>query len=199
MADQSLKPGGLLPARRALDDYLNVLLQESAARVPEESANVPCPPPAEARDSDRRVAAWAYPEFVVQLFTVGKLQLAVPLDKLQGVVAWNDALERQTDHRSGCLGSLSYQERTVWVIDTAALVLPPERRELMPSLQPDYILIVGNGSWGLACHSVGEVIRLAWDEVNWRRQRGRRPWLAGTALRRGCAVLDCDDFAEFFG
>ena len=197
MSDQPMDQGGLLPACRALDDYLDVLLQESAARAPEEAARVPCSP-VEASDSERRVADWAYPEFQAQLFAVGKLQLAVPLNKLQGVVAWNDAVEWQTGQPSGCLGSLSYQERAVWVIDTAALVLPPERRELMPSLQPDYILIVGNGAWGLACHSVGEVIRLAWDEVNWRRHRGGRPWLAGTALRRGCALLDCDGFAEFF-
>ncbi len=191
MADE-LPPEELLEPRRALQEYLTVLLREEPVDSPSDaSGNEP--------DSSRRVAAWSHPEFEVQLFKVGGLQLAVPVDKLHNVLPWDTGIQSQPEQPEWCHGLMRYQGRAVWVIDTAVLVLPPERLELIPHCRPAYILIVGDGCWGLACHDVEEVVSLAQDEVKWRSERGRRPWLAGTALRRGCAVLDSDAFAKLIG
>lgn len=195
MADE-LPPAGLLEPRRALHEYLTVLLREERIDSPAGAAERA---PADESDSSRRVTAWTHPEFEVQLFKVGGLQLAVPVDGLHEVVPWSAGIEPQPNQPDWCHGLLSYRGRAVWVIDTAALVLPPDRRELIPNCRPAYILIVGDGCWGLACHDVEAVVSLARDEVKWRGERGRRPWLAGTALGRGCAVLDGDAFAELLG
>lgn len=198
MASGASRPGALLEPHRALADYLAVLLQESPD-VPLAAESGIVPSPSGGPGPDSTVAAWAYPEFQAQLFKVGRLRLAVPVIKLHAVVPWCDEVRAQPNQPSWCHGLLSYQGRTVWVIDTAALVLPADRRDLMGGDQEGYILIVGDGCWGLTCHSVEEVVPLAWDEVKWRSRRGRRAWLAGTALGQMCAVLDTEAFADLVG
>ena len=53
-----------------------------------------------------------------------------------------------------------------------------------------------NGTWGLACDSVGEVIDLSMEQVKWRSSRSKRRWLAGTVLEHMCAIIDPPAFAE---
>ncbi|MDN5870576.1 MAG: chemotaxis protein CheW [Nitrococcus sp.] len=148
---------------------------------------------------DSAVAAWAYPEFQAQLFKVGRLRLALPVSKLHAVVPWCDGIQVQPDQPTWCHGLLSYQGREVRVIDTATLVLPADRTTLKGHDHEGFILIAGDGCWGLACHEVEEVVPLTWEEVKWRSERGRRRWLAGTVLEQMCAVLDIDALADLVG
>ena len=208
MADATSRPGRLLEPGRAVNDYLAALLQECPAiplaepdadRAPSPRHGITPDAASGEHDPDSTVAAWAYPEFQAQLFRVGGLRLAIPVAKLHGVVPRCDQIRAQPDRPDWCHGLLSYQGRTVRVIDTAALVLPAERRALIADSQGGYVLIVGDGGWGLTCHGVEEVVPLAWDEIKWRSRQGKRPWLAGTALGRMCAVLDTEAFAALFG
>lgn len=198
MASGVSRPGELLEPHRALDDYLTGLLQESPDGPSAEPGIVPEPPTGEP-GPDSALAAWAYPKFQAQLFKVGRLRLALPVIKLHAVVPWCDGIQAQPNQPSWCHGLLSYQGREVRVIDTATLVLPADRTMLMGHDREGFILIVGDGCWGLACHGVEEVMSLAWDEVKWRSRRGRRRWLAGTVLERMCAVLDIDALTDLVG
>ena len=44
--------------------------------------------------------------------------------------------------------------------------------------------------WGLAVDSVNQPITLQPDDVKWRGDRSKRPWLAGTVKDHMCALLD---------
>lgn len=154
---------------------------------------IPSDPPAEGVAPE-----WACPDFQALLFHVGRLKLAVPLIKLHGVLPWSDQISSMPNQPGWCHGVFRYRERNVTVIDTATLVLPEGRRadiEDEPA-EGGRILIVGDGSWGLACRTVGEVIRLTPDEVKWRGRAATRPWLAGTVLGRLCALMDTEAFAD---
>lgn len=177
------------------------VMPEADSGAMAEPATPAKPPPAgSGLECNSMVPSWAYPEFQAQLFTVGRLRLAVPVVKLCSVIPWCDGIEVQPDQPSWCHGLLREQDRMVRVIDTAELVMPADRRGALAATgNSGYILIVGDGCWGLACNDVGEVVSLSWDEVKWRSQRGTRPWLAGTVLGRMCAVLDTQAFAEMFG
>lgn len=146
-----------------------------------------------------RAPAWAQPDFPVQLFEVGRLTLAMPLLKLYGVVPWREPISAIPNQPRWCHGMFRYHDRDVAVIDTERLVLPKgHQRPDQEAADAAHILLVGDGRWGVACRSVGEVIRLTPEEVKWRSDRGRRPWLAGTVLNRRCAVMDTEAFAAMF-
>lgn len=140
--------------------------------------------------------AWARPDFQALLFQVGRLKLAVPLLKLHSVVPWTEHISAMPNQPRWCHGMFRYRERNVVVIDTERLVLPDNRQRTDDETAgAEHILIVGDGRWGLACRTVGEVTRLTPEEVKWRSARGRRPWLAGTVLGRLCALMDTEAFS----
>ncbi len=172
------------------------------AAVPSAGARageLPAAEPAEVSDTASRCPPeWAEPDFQALIFHVGPLNLAVPLVKLQSVIPWNEQISALPNQPPWCHGAFHYRERNVVVIDTARLVLPRQHRDdaAPAEIEKAHILIVGDGCWGLACRTVGEVVRLRPDEVKWRGAGGQRPWLAGTVLGRLCALMDTSAFAD---
>lgn len=146
------------------------------------------------------VPAWATPDFQALLFEVGALRLAVPLVKLHSVVNLSgEDITPMPNQPDWYLGLMRYRDRNVRVVDTAAMVLPANRRDEAAEAEPRHVLVVGDGAWGLACHNIGEVLKLGEEDVKWRTTKGRRPWLAGTVLGHLCALVDTEAFADMPG
>jgi purine-binding chemotaxis protein CheW len=173
----------------------------NVAEAATRKAAAPAPAPEPREPVTETVPEWARQDFQALLFQVGRLSLAVPLIKLHSVIPWTDGISALPNRPRWCLGAMRYRDRNMVVIDTARLVLPPDRREdpADGAAGHGHILVVGDGRWGLACHTVGEVIRLRPDEVKWRGAHSRRPWLAGTVLGRLCALMDTGAFADMLG
>jgi purine-binding chemotaxis protein CheW len=142
---------------------------------------------------------WAENEFQALLFKVGGLTLAVPLIELSGIQEWEkEKVTPMPGHVSWYLGLMQYRGRTVPVIDTAELVLPPdklERLQLAPAERIQRVVFIDDGRWGLACDEVAEVITLEPEQVRWRSDRTKRRWLAGTVIEHMCAIIDPPAFA----
>lgn len=215
----------LSDSREAIRDYLDALLREipeddtaeeepaaSPPRHPERSVYgeagraqenpavqtstatdaAPATPPVSA-ESERPEGA-----FQALFFQVGSLRLAVALTELHSVVPRSEVdITSMPGQPSWQRGLMRYRGRNVRVIDTSAMVLPPDkRRSLDADAEPSQILVVGDGAWGLACHGIGDVIRLEAGEVRWRSSQGKRPWLAGTVIGHLCALIDTAAFAR---
>lgn len=134
--------------------------------------------------------AWAQQRFECLLFRVSGLLLAVPLVELGGVLVMDEELTPLFGQPDWFLGLLpSKTEGTVKVIDTARWVMPERySEESRDGLK--YVVMMENSEWGLACHEVADAITLEPHQVNWRSDRGRRPWLAGTVIEHMCAIMD---------
>ena len=143
---------------------------------------------------------WAAEPFQALLFKVAGLTLAVPLVELSGVQEWRDgAVTPMLGKIEWYLGLMQYRERQVPVVDTAQLVLPPDRLANLVTDDTErlgHVVFIQDGTWGLACDSVEDVIDLSHDEVKWRSSRSKRRWLAGTVLEHMCAIIDPPAFAE---
>ena len=143
---------------------------------------------------------WAAEPFQALLFKVSGLTLAVPLVELSGVQEWQDgAVTSMLGNIEWYLGLMEYRGRQVPVVDTAQLVLPPDRLANLITEDKDrmgHVVFIQDGTWGLACDSVEDVIDLNHDEVKWRSSRTKRRWLAGTVLEHMCAIIDPPAFAD---
>ncbi len=145
------------------------------------------------------VPEWAEQRFQCLLFRVSGLSLAVPLVKLNSVIAWDENITETPNQTDWYLGLIQHLQKQVKVIDTALLVLPENRRDAVDLASADrlgHILLVDDYKWGLACDSIGDVVWLTKDEVKWRQNKQTRPWLAGTSLQHLCAIMDTDVFAN---
>ncbi|MBA1149564.1 chemotaxis protein CheW [Ectothiorhodospiraceae bacterium WFHF3C12] len=164
---------------------------EPQIETPAAEQAVEHPEPAEAE-----VPEWAEPDFQALIFHVGGLKLAVPLVKLHSVVPWEEQVTPMPNQPGWCHGLFNYRGHNVRVVDTAALVLPADKRAEAAADTPEQILVVGDGRWAMSCTRVGDVVRLKPGEVKWRTARGQRPWLAGTVREKLCAVMDTEAFAD---
>lgn len=145
------------------------------------------------------VPEWAENRFQCLLFKVSGLSLAVPLIKLNSVISWDKEITETPNQTEWYLGLIQHLQKQVKVIDTALLVMPENRREVIREKSEDrlgHILLVDDYQWGLACDSIGDVIWLSKDEVKWRKNKSSRAWLLGTSLDHLCAIMDTDVFAK---
>lgn len=162
-------------------------------------APAPEPVPGPAPDGAAQ-PEWAEGEFQCLLFQVAGLTLAVPLARLSGVAPWDDAaVTEMPNHSTWFLGLREHQGLRARLVDIAAVVLPADKyAALAPadSRRLGKVVMIDDNRWGLACDEVGEVITLSRDDVKWRTEMGRRPWLAGTVIEHMCALLDTDALAR---
>ena len=179
------------------------------AAPPPAPLGVPVPRPAATAVPDHMPAAlaetdtrpqWAEAEFQSLLFQVAGLTLAVPLVKLNGVMPLNlDSVTAMPGHSALFLGLIDHLGQQVRVVDTAQVVLPPERLAEAGGAvagRVSHLVLIGEGRWGLAASGVGQVISLRPEDVKWRGSQGKRPWLAGTVILHMCALLEVDAFLD---
>lgn len=143
--------------------------------------------------------AWAQQPFECLLFSVGGLSLAAPLAELGAIYPLESA------ELTGLFGQVAWfmgllpvkGGGNLRVIDAAQVVMPeryaPDMRE-----RYRYAISLHGFDWALAVDSVADSVLLHPDDVRWRGQRGKRPWLAGTVIDRMCALLDMAQLAWMF-
>ena len=130
--------------------------------------------------------------FQALFFTVAGLKVALPLKALGGIhkIMPIKSLPGQPEWLKGVM---LYREQKINVVDTALWVMPEKYDQgLAEKLNYQYVIMLGNSHWGLACDTLVNTIALEQDDVKWRETEGKRPWLAGLIKEHMCALLDVD-------
>ncbi len=141
----------------------------------------------EWRDNGRPV--WAQDRFDVLLFKVSGLTLAVPLIALGQIQPLTDELTPLFGQADWFMGLQPTPAGKIRTVNTAKFVMP-ERYDERFVETAEYVISIDGVPWGLAVDSVNQPISLDPDDVKWRTERSRRPWLAGTVKEHMCALLD---------
>lgn len=133
--------------------------------------------------------AWAQKRFDVLLFKVSGLTLAVPLIALGQIQPLTDELTPLFGQADWFMGLLPTPGGKIRTVNTAKFVMP-ERYDDDFLRTAEYVISINGVPWGLAVDSVNQPISLDPEDVKWRTERSRRPWLAGTVKEHMCALLD---------
>ena len=204
-------PATLVEHDLALKVYIDALLEEPAPQPQPVEKPFVVVKETQLADWQRRTAAgndgapavapapdWRRQPFDSLLFKVaGSLTLAVPLVKLKGVLKWDGGITHVPGHADWLLGVRRGQDGQINVIDVAKFVIPENhtaRAGLSKTRAFKHIVLIADGTWGLACDDLGDVKKIAPDDVRWRSDGSSRQWLAGTAIDLMCALLDVDRF-----
>lgn len=143
--------------------------------------------------------AWAQQPFECLLFDVGGLGLAAPLAELGSIYILEPAaLTTMFGQAPWFMGLLPVKGGgNVRVIDAAQVVMPERyTADMRPRYR--YAISLHGSDWALAVDGVADSIVLQPDDVRWRSQRSKRPWLAGTVVERMCALLDVAQLVSMF-
>ncbi len=138
---------------------------------------------------------WAEGEFDVLLFDVAGLSLAVPLVALGHIVPLDSKLTHLQGQSEWFMGILSASVGDIRTVNTALFVMP-ERYKPNFLETAKYVVTIDGLPWGLAVDDVHQPIRLGPDDVKWRTERSKRPWLAGTVKSHMCALIDIPQMAH---
>ena len=138
---------------------------------------------------------WAEGEFDVLLFDVSGLSLAVPLVALGHIVPLDKKLTYLQGQSDWFMGILPASVGDIRTVNTALFVMP-ERYKASFLASAKYVVTIDGLPWGLAVDDVHQPIRLGPDDVKWRTERSKRPWLAGTVKSHMCALIDIPQMAQ---
>lgn len=128
--------------------------------------------------------------FQALFFTVAGLTLAVPLTELGGI---HNLIETKSlfGKPDWFIGVMLHRDEKLSVVDSAKWVMPEKYDEkLAESLNYQYLIMLDDSSWGLACEALVTTATLEHDDVQWREAEGKRPWLAGLVKEKKCALID---------
>lgn len=132
---------------------------------------------------------WAQQKFDVLLFKVSGLTLAVPLIALGQIHLLTDGLTPIFGQADWFMGLQPTSAGRIRTVNTALFVMP-ERYDPVFLQSARYVVTIDGLDWGLAVDEVQQPTRLSPDDVTWRSERSKRPWLAGTVKAAMCALLD---------
>jgi purine-binding chemotaxis protein CheW len=140
--------------------------------------------------------SWSSQGVECLIFNVCGLKLAVPLLYLGGVHEINRADVKPLVGQPGWyLGIVHTDEYNLQVIDTAHLIMP-ERKPYLAEQGFKYLIQLEKTPWAIACQSIDDTVRLNASEINWRGERGKRNWLAGTVIEKMCALVDVNGLLQ---
>lgn len=140
---------------------------------------------------------WAQDRFECLLFSVGGLTLAVPLVELGAIYTLDEELTPLFGQVDWFMGLLKAKQGNIRTVDTAKVVMPERYQDSMQE-NLNYVITINGLDWGLAVDSVSSAIILEPNQVKWRGERSKRPWLAGTVVEHMCALLDVSQLAAMF-
>lgn len=132
---------------------------------------------------------WAQGRFECLIFTVAGLKLAVPLVSLGAIHTIDQELTPLVGRPDWFLGLLPVGEKNIRVVDSALWIMPERYHEAVKDGYR-FVIRLDNSEWGMACDSVAQSFSISPEEVRWRTDRGKRPWLAGTVIDHMCALMD---------
>ncbi|GAB0109665.1 chemotaxis protein CheW [Pseudoalteromonas distincta] len=132
-------------------------------------------------------------EFQALFFEVAGLTIAVPLKALGGIHQLGEV-----NHLFGkpkwFKGVMLNRDENLNVVDTACWVMPEKYDEkLESSLNYQYLITLGDSRWGLLAEKLINNITLSKEDVKWRTDKSKRPWLAGVIKEKMCALIDVDN------
>jgi len=132
---------------------------------------------------------WAQARFDVLLFQVSGLTLAVPLISLGQIQPITEELTPLFGQADWFMGFQLTPRGKISTVNTAKFVMP-ERYDENFVKTAKYVVSINGVPWGLAVDSVNQPISLYPEDVKWRTDRSKRPWLAGMVKEHMCALLD---------
>ena len=176
VVEQQTRLADLLAQVEPLSEAKVVVKTETQVKVAPKVPQPPAPPAWKNIDPGK--------EFQALFFVVSGVTFAVPLTELGGIhqLTKINTLFGKPDWFAGVM---TQRETQLNVVDTTRWIMPG--REASEHYQ--YLVMLGNGQWGLACHELHGTELLVRDRIQWRGSAGKRPWLAGMVKDKMCALL----------
>jgi len=185
MTTESTKSKDLLDQKDAIKSYLDSLLDTNQKLEKQVSNDI-------STQVAGHIPQWAKSEFGVLNFCSAGIQLYVPVSFVRGIKNIGGRIDKVKGTSDWIKGSITTKGEKVTVIDTESLVVSSNKRTV-DYQHPDansYVILLGDGNFGLVCDTVGQVKQITAADVHWRVNSSKRRWLAGMLQDEVAALID---------
>ncbi len=136
-------------------------------------------------------------QFQALMFSVAGMDIAVPLISLGGISRMDKEVTQLFGKPDWFMGLTPGINGNINVVDSCRWVMPERYGEAKTKgLNYSFIIMLGDSQWGLACSHVQNAISIEPDNIKWRSNDSKRPWLAGMLIEERCVLLDVDVMIE---
>ena len=165
------------------------VLRERAIPIAERLAVTP-PPQLKVEKAYRKGS------FQALFFSVAGLRIAVPLTELGGIHELGP-INNLPGKADWFKGIMLHRAQKIQLVDTARWVMPEKyTATLATELNYQYVIMLGTSDWGLCCELLIDTINLEPEQIKWREQEGKRPWMAGLIKEQKCVLVDVDELVK---
>lgn len=143
--------------------------------------------------------AYRRSRFQALFFSIAGLKVAVPLTELGGIYELGE-INTLFGKPRWFKGVMLHREQKLNVVDTARWVMPEKYNAIVAQgLNYQYLVMLGSSNWGLCCETLIDTITLEPEQIKWREQEGKRPWMAGLIKEHMCVLVDVDELIDLLG
>lgn len=140
--------------------------------------------------------AYRRSRFQALFFSIAGLKVAVPLTELGGIYELGE-INTLFGKPRWFKGVMLHREQKLNVVDTARWVMPEKYDAIAAQgLNYQYLVMLGASNWGLCCETLIDTITLEPEQIKWREQEGKRPWMAGLIKEHMCVLVDVDELID---
>ena len=178
---------------------VNTVAEQAVADTPVASTEVVVIDNGDSRHDPQKarpVPEWGRQGFAGLVFEVAGLKMAAPLHLLGGICQLEDGLQPVVAQADWFMGLLRWNGKNLRVVDTARFVMPERLPDNSHRDAYQSVVVLGDSLWALAVDRADESVHLNGDEIRWKSVAGNRPWLAGTLLKRLCALIDVETLLQ---
>jgi len=144
------------------------------------------------------IPGWAEAPFQILMFRVCGVNLAVPLNELDGIARWNGKSTPIPGQPDWQIGLFLHEQKKISLVDLTSLIMP-ERAATENEETARYLLLVGGARWGLLCNSIQRPGLVRADNIRWSRNREKRPWSYGIIIENLTVLLNIDALLMMLG
>jgi purine-binding chemotaxis protein CheW len=157
------------------------------ANIPQTQTSVEIPPSPRQPDFTQE-------PFQCLLFSTSGMDFAIPLVTLHSIVKLTQSPAALPGQPPWHRGVLLHRQARVGLVDLGQLLGKSASAGVSP-----FVVILGEGRFGLLCDQIYRPQAIAPDQVKWRRQRVDRPWMLGTLREQLCPLIDTQALLRMLG
>ncbi len=138
-------------------------------------------------------------EFKVITFGFGgAMTLAIPLAQVRRVACWPEKTHQLPGQRSWLIGSVFEDPGSSYMlVDTHSLIFSSNHESGRSSGEMTRVLVLNDSKWALAVGSVGEIVSLNAQDVDWRSGVRRNLWSIGVVKESMASLLNSEELIKF--
>lgn len=181
----------LIEQKSAIKNYLESLLDVAPTKpkaTEKSKASTDAPDPA----IQTVVPKWAEHGFSALYFRSAGLHLFIPVPFVRGIKNVKGRIQAVEGASEWIKGKVETKHNSITIIDTEKLIIPSKKRTVEYN-HPDrnaYAILLGDGSMGISCDTIGQVKQVAPGEIHWRAREGKRTFLFGMFKSEVAGLVD---------